>query len=601
MYCKRPVTEEQLTYLQWLRLYDDKGKAYKEHNDTLVGVKTNSPFKDVYFFQDLVMNYPYRKVDDLLHNEHDTMPEQIRHFAVAMDFKSELWKDENAIREHFSIAGYKNDYVETLLSFTRSKRASVHLWKRRVLGGVDNIIEQVLTTETEQLTPEQIRTTGLVESALVKREEFYDDVNEPLTIDQQTSDTNSEPSDMDCDNGREDISQPFAPQIPPTNIDWRLFIMIKGKPGTGKSFALLHIIKRVLQSDYRVLCATPTGMLASNYTAAITHDQFVANTVHSSFRYPVDKNERPTINWEITNFDLVVVDELSMVPQNIFAHIVDTIRQLHVRPVLLLCGDPQQQQPFDTVSGKSVIVPNVLHNKQLDKNSTVVHFVTQHRCQDPEFQELLHHIRHYRPSTRVLRALHGDRILYFNKPTDHDIFKVLTDMSDAIMLTVSRNAANRVNRIAANNLFSDKPYFGHIQFDNSDNPQPLYKDMKVIVMQNTDKDLGIVNGRHATVITIQGASVFLKLCTGQMAAIYHVTTEVENTMIVKYPIVPAYASTICKIQGQNLKKIVLWLDWDNIPQGSACVAISRIKYLKDFFFLTPSNPRQYSPEEQLQS
>ena len=201
-------------------------------------------------------------------------------------------------------------------------------------------------------------------------------------------------------------------------------------------------VKRVLQSDYRVLCATPTGMLASNYTAAITHPQFVANTIHSSFRYPVDKNERPTVNWEIANFDLVVTDELSMVPQNIFAHIVDTIRQLHVRPVVILCGDPQQQQqPFDGVDGKAVTVPNVLHNKQLDKNSTVVHFVTQHRCQHPEFQELLDHLRHYRPSTRVLKAPHGDRILYFNEPSDEDIFKVLTDMSDAMILTVSRNAA----------------------------------------------------------------------------------------------------------------------------------------------------------------
>ena len=170
----------------------------------------------------------------------------------------------------------------------------------------------------------------------------------------------------------------------------------------------------------------------------------------------------------------------------------------------------------------------MLHNKELDKNSTVVQFVTQHKRQDPQFQELLDNIRHYRTSTAVLRALHGQRILYFNEPTDHDIFKVLTEMPDAMMLRVSWNAANRVNRIAADNLFQDKPYFGHIQFDNSDNPQPLYKDMKVIITQNRDKELGVVNGRHATVITVQGASVFLKLSTGRVAAIYPVTRQVEK-------------------------------------------------------------------------
>ena len=125
--------------------------------------------------------------------------------------------------------------------------------------------------------------------------------------------------------------------------------------------------------------------------------------------------------------------------------------------------------------------------------------------------------------------------------------------------------------------------------------------MKVIITQNRDKDLGVVNDRHATVITIQGASVFLKLSTAKVAAIYPVTTEIDNTTIVRYPIVPAYASTICKIQGQNLKKIMLWLDRDHIPEGCAYVAISRIKYLKDLFFLMPTHPRQYSPVEQLQS
>ena len=445
LYCKRPNTEDHLTYLQWLRLYDDKGKRYKEFNNTLVGVKTNSPLKDVYYFQDIVMNYPHRKVEELLHPNNDTIPEQIRHFAVAMDFRSEVWQDDEAIREHFSIAGYKRDYIETLISFIRSKRDFVRLWKRRVLGGVENIIEPVSTSETEQLTPEQIRTTALVESALAKREQFYDDVNEPLTTDDQTSDADTETSDMSCNDDGSDNPRAIAPQIPITNLDWRLFILIKGKPGTGKSFALLHIIKRVLELEYRVLCVTPTGMLASNYAAAISHTQFTANTIHSSFRYPVDKQERPTVNWEIANYDLVVVDELSMVPENIFAHICDTIRQLHVRPVLLLCGDPQQQQPFDTVSGKSRTVPNVLHNKELDKNSTVVQFFTQHRCQDPQFQELLDNIRHYRPSSTLLKELHGQRILYFNEPTDDDIFKVLTEMPDAIMLTVSRNAANRVN------------------------------------------------------------------------------------------------------------------------------------------------------------
>ena len=40
-YCKRPVHEDGITYLQWLRMYDPKGKPYKS-GTTLVGVNMRS-------------------------------------------------------------------------------------------------------------------------------------------------------------------------------------------------------------------------------------------------------------------------------------------------------------------------------------------------------------------------------------------------------------------------------------------------------------------------------------------------------------------------------------------------------------------------------
>jgi hypothetical protein len=96
-----------------------------------------------------------------------------------------------------------------------------------------------------------------------------------------------------------------------------------------------------------------------------------------------------------------------------------------------------------------VTVNNVSRNPELRKNSITIPFVTQHRCKDPLFQELLDHIRHYRPTANVLKTLHGNRILSFEEPSDEDILK---DMSDALILTVSRQATNRINRIATNNF-----------------------------------------------------------------------------------------------------------------------------------------------------
>ena len=82
-YYKRPNEENELSVLQWLRLYDQKGKPYKS-GTTLAGVKLCSPFKDGYYYQDLLVNFPPRNVDELKHEKHDDLPVAIKHFAAAV-------------------------------------------------------------------------------------------------------------------------------------------------------------------------------------------------------------------------------------------------------------------------------------------------------------------------------------------------------------------------------------------------------------------------------------------------------------------------------------------------------------------------------------
>ena len=139
---------------------------------------------------------------------------------------------------------------------------------------------------------------------------------------------------------------------------------------------------------------------ACSLAHTITDENFASDTIHNAFRYPVDVNERPQINWDLANYDLIVI-ELSMVPSIVFDHILMTLQELHVRPVVL-CGDQQQQQPIATVDGKIRPTIGVLQNKALYKNSVVVNFINQHRCVDQEFQDILNVIRCYKPSRRTL-------------------------------------------------------------------------------------------------------------------------------------------------------------------------------------------------------
>ena len=258
----------------------------------------------------------------------------IKHFAAAILLRPELWTDETAIREDFSLMGNKDDYVDTLIAYMQSRRDFFNLWQRRILGGLSDLtVLPVL--DSVAMSPEQSRINTLVEKFLSQRQEYYNDIPE-ADVD---SDSDTLESDSECALDERNI-QTF-PSTP--GHYWRKFLLVRGKPGTGKTYAVLHSIRKVLKAEYTLLCTTPTGMLSRTYNSIITDDALNADTIHSAFKYPVNPDERPVINWDLANYDLIVIDELSMTPSTVFDHILATLQELHVRPVVLLCGDHNNQ------------------------------------------------------------------------------------------------------------------------------------------------------------------------------------------------------------------------------------------------------------------
>ena len=62
-------------------------------------------------------------------------------------------------------------------------------------------------------------------------------------------------------------------------------------------------------------------------------------TVHASFHFPVKDDVSPTINWQLLKYDLIIIDEISMIPDIIFKHIQKTLTVLLFHPVIMVCGD----------------------------------------------------------------------------------------------------------------------------------------------------------------------------------------------------------------------------------------------------------------------
>ena len=87
---------------------------------TLVGIKTRSPIKDVYFFQDLLLNIP----------DHQR-GYQFRYFAAAWLLCPEIWHDLVQVEHRFSLEGNKRFYVQNAVRHVRSLTNFFHLWKRQ--------------------------------------------------------------------------------------------------------------------------------------------------------------------------------------------------------------------------------------------------------------------------------------------------------------------------------------------------------------------------------------------------------------------------------------------------------------------------------------
>ena len=206
----------------------------------------------------------------------------------------------------------------------------------------------------------------------------------------------------DSDNGIENEEEFEMPTPAATGLDWRKFVLIKGKPGAGKSHALKVAIKESLEDKYTVCCAMPTGILTSQYRSQFFEDNFCADTIHSLFKYPVSSLEKLQVNWDLARYDVLIVDELSMVPVKIFDHVRNSLNELHVRPVVILCGNEQQQQPIEMVEGRTRQMSGVLYSKRFYGECITVNFLEQVRCKDPLYQEYLNTIRYFKPTSSFL-------------------------------------------------------------------------------------------------------------------------------------------------------------------------------------------------------
>lgn len=564
MYLQRPPAEAEQSLLQWLRCHQtstSKPKPY-DNDRVLVDVKYVSIFNPVFFYQHLTMHHPHSDVRELHHPHASTMPSTIAHFAQSAALTPASWNTADAITSFFDKEGHRDYFINTIVSYVHSLYDILHLWRIGVVNADITDTSSISVERLYPLSPHQNAIFADIKAALSARRS---------TLDHQRSSTHN-------------------------TATWEKFRVLLGKPGTGKSQVLIRTIDHAIRTEMSVLVAAPLALLAQAYNSIFLED-IDSDTLHAAFNIPIEGPHPNDINYALNKYDLVVVDEASMISPAIFHTMASTFNRLNIRPVVVLAGDKCQQQPLETIDGHTTTTTSIINDHTFTSSNTVTHTLYQQfRIVDPEYAKFLDYIRFMPPSQQQVDDMQSGIVLCPDGDlSDDDIWCAYQQHPQAAIMTVSRKAAQRINEIVVRNLFPGRaitniPCASVIDCD----PIFPHKNMEVIFTENRDKAARIVNGQQATILGSQNNTIILALPDGRVF-VYPVTHMKKDTHITHYPFCPAYAQTITKSQGRNIRHLIIWLDCETVPAGTGYVGLSRVRARSNISLLQPIRAHQLTP------
>ena len=518
------------------------------------------------------------------------VPEHYRNFALALLLAPEVWDDDRKIQEQMELEAHSDAMVKTILDKVRAQRSLVraYLSGDMVLGDEDD--EEISDAAGAQRpgkpkwTPSQQRLWGQVKPC----------VERAVQAAQAESEEELEALQQEAEDKKNRM------------------IFARGPPGTGKTFVVHEVIRHWHAKGARVLFVLPTGQLASEMRAV--HPQADVDTYHGGLLFHKELSETLGI---LTQYDLVVLDEISMLTDRHFERVLAMWKAADKLPCMLLVGDFGQLPIMDRDAQRCSESP------LWRKNVTVVNFVEQVRCKDEALKKKLLTLREHMPSKHFLdKSLlkgHRGKAWRTKEPSAYDMLELLRAHPDTTIVTCTSKGAALVNKLATQVLFRDrcKKPLGELGLDylsNSDNYVPgdnsqlkdgrlepllakVYEGQRVFLTRNLDKEHGFVNGMSAVIEGYNPRSQCLTVTTklGATLAVHKCTEEVSrNRKVTSFPVRVGYASTIPKIQGATLKHVTIWLDhpW---CRAAGYVAMSRVEHDEDYLIAGRVTPQHFVP------
>ena len=410
-------------------------------------------------------------------------------------------------------------------------------------------------------------------------------------------------------------------------------VFLTGAAGTGKSFLLEYIIKRLTKKRKNGVYVTATTGIAAEHIHGTTLHSFAGIGLG---KLPVEDLYESILSKESVlkrwrGAKVLVVDEVSMLHADLFDKLEQLARLVRssTEPFggiqLVLCGDFFQLPPVDRRNSSTNSIYAFQSVTWLKCNIQTITLTAVQRQTNTVFIDLLNEIRLGRftkTAEELLRDCHSSRktvpedgilptkLYCLNRNVDEENINHLNmlersdyiytgrdewfprsniDSSSSSTATTSGSNNTKKRKHEAESMLTYDPN-GCIQVsDELDRRAPLRLRLRIgaqVMFTKNIVAMNLVNGSRGVVVACTDHAPVVKFDNGSVleVTIEKTTQGYEEGVVVRYhyPLRLAWALTVHKSQGMTLSRAELQLD-RAFACGQVYVALSRVKSLDGLF------------------